>query len=194
MILCIGRFSGVPNIPEFPPDQGPEVFDGEMIHSMEYSAMDKDKVAELIKRKRVTIVGSQKSAVDIAAECADANGGNFSIQIVYKIVQELFLTQYGLTTCRFSEKLKKCFSPFLSFYSGVEYPCWMIQRTAHWHLPTLYLWGVNYGLLYFTRFSELLIHKPGETILLSMFVTLLSPLVTSICLLKLFLIYITKNR
>ena len=53
----------------------------------------------------------------------------------------------------------------------------MIQRTAHWQLPSPYLWGVNYGLLYSTRFSELFIHKPGETPLQAMLATLLSPLV-----------------
>ncbi|XP_038710968.1 probable flavin-containing monooxygenase 1 [Tripterygium wilfordii] len=132
VILCIGQFSGLPNVPEFPPNQGPEVFNGKVLHSMDYAAMDNISAENLIKKKRVAIIGSHKSAVDIGTECANAN--------------------------------------------GVEYPCTMIQRTAHWFLPDSPLSALALGFLFFNRFAELMVHKPGETFLLNFLATLLSPL------------------
>ncbi|KEH15323.1 flavin containing monooxygenase-like protein, partial [Medicago truncatula] len=73
IILCIGKYSGFPNIPKFPLGKGPEVFKGKVMHSLDYSALDNKAAAEMIKNKRVTIIGSGKSALDIAAECANAN-------------------------------------------------------------------------------------------------------------------------
>ena len=74
VVLCIGQFSGTPNIPNFPVKEGPEIFKGQVIHSMDYSNMADDTAFQFIKGKRITIIGSGKSALDTAVECARANG------------------------------------------------------------------------------------------------------------------------
>ena len=61
-------------LPTFADGRGSEVFRGRVLHSMEYSAMAHADAAELVRGKRVAVVGAGKSAMDIVAQCAEANG------------------------------------------------------------------------------------------------------------------------
>ena len=67
LILCVGRFSGVPNVPAFPPGGGHDEFCGRVLGSMDFSDIDDADAAALVRGKRVAVVGSGKSAYDIAA-------------------------------------------------------------------------------------------------------------------------------
>jgi cation diffusion facilitator CzcD-associated flavoprotein CzcO len=73
LILCVGRY-GVAKHPKFPHEAGPEVFHGQVLHSMDYSRMPHADADELIRGKRVVVVGSGKSGVDIIAQVAQVNG------------------------------------------------------------------------------------------------------------------------
>ncbi|CAL1372949.1 unnamed protein product [Linum trigynum] len=129
VILCVGKYSGVPNIPDFPPGKGPEAFKGKVIHSTLYSGLEAGESEKLVKGKRVAVVGFRKHAMDIAMECSGINGkGN---------------------------------------------PCRVLYRTERWSFPD---WFPPFPCLYLSRFSELLIHKPGEGLLLSLLATILSPI------------------
>ncbi|KAL8143515.1 hypothetical protein V2J09_016547 [Rumex salicifolius] len=75
VILCMGRFSEHAKMPEFPAGKGPEVFRfGQVMHSKDLSAMSNSEARSCVQGKRVVVVGYQKSALDVASECAIANG------------------------------------------------------------------------------------------------------------------------
>ncbi|GLJ07603.1 hypothetical protein SUGI_0070640 [Cryptomeria japonica] len=76
LVLSIGKYGGLPKIPSFPVNKGPEVFEGKVLHTMDYSAFNEKEAYETVKGKRVVIIGYQKSAMDFAVECAEANQGD----------------------------------------------------------------------------------------------------------------------
>ncbi|KAL1808943.1 hypothetical protein DCAR_0728458 [Daucus carota subsp. sativus] len=75
LVVCTGKYGDEPKVPLFPQNKGPEVFRGKVMHSMEYSKLDEEGSVELVKDKKVAVVGYKKSAIDMAVECAEANQG-----------------------------------------------------------------------------------------------------------------------
>lgn len=74
-MVCIGKYGDVPRMLEFPTNKGREVFKGKVLHSMDYSKLDREAATELLKGKKVAVIGYKKSAIDLAVECAEANQG-----------------------------------------------------------------------------------------------------------------------
>ncbi|XP_047314022.1 probable flavin-containing monooxygenase 1, partial [Impatiens glandulifera] len=75
VVICLGKYGDIPNMPVFPPNKGPEIFRGKVMHSLDYSKLDKSSATDLLKGKKAVVVGYKKSAIDLAYECAQANQG-----------------------------------------------------------------------------------------------------------------------
>ncbi|PWA84849.1 dimethylaniline monooxygenase, N-oxide-forming [Artemisia annua] len=69
-----GRNKDVPNMPKFPKGKRLDVFHRSAIHSLQYTALDDDAAEQLVKGKKVVVVGLGKSGLDIARGCAEING------------------------------------------------------------------------------------------------------------------------
>lgn len=79
MVVCTGKYGDIPKIPKFPQNKGPEIFKGQVLHSIDYCKLDKNDASQLLKDKKVTVIGYKKSAIDLAVECAEANQGTSHI-------------------------------------------------------------------------------------------------------------------
>ncbi|RDX78776.1 putative flavin-containing monooxygenase 1, partial [Mucuna pruriens] len=75
VVVCIGKYGDIPKIPEFPQKKGPEVFKGKVMHTLDYCKLDQEAATQLLKGKKVVVVGFKKSGLDLAMECAQANQG-----------------------------------------------------------------------------------------------------------------------
>ncbi|XP_022967191.1 probable flavin-containing monooxygenase 1 [Cucurbita maxima] len=75
VVMCMGKYGDVPMVPEFPSGKGPEIFAGKVMHSLDYCKLGKEEAGEVVKGKRVAVIGYKKSAIDLAVECAEANEG-----------------------------------------------------------------------------------------------------------------------
>ncbi|KAL4613874.1 hypothetical protein ACB092_07G013400 [Castanea dentata] len=75
LVVCIGKYGDVPKIPEFPRNKGPEIFQGKVLHTIDYCKLQKEETSQLLKGKKVAVIGFKKSAIDLALECAEENQG-----------------------------------------------------------------------------------------------------------------------
>ncbi|KAF3446134.1 hypothetical protein FNV43_RR11313 [Rhamnella rubrinervis] len=73
LVVCVGKYGDIPKMPTYPSNKGPDVFHGNVLHTMDYSKLDKEAARLLLEGKKVAIVGYKKSAIDLALECAQAN-------------------------------------------------------------------------------------------------------------------------
>jgi cation diffusion facilitator CzcD-associated flavoprotein CzcO len=76
VVVCTGKYGDIPLMPTFPRNKGPEVFNGKVLHTIDYCKLDKEATSDLVKGKKTVVVGYKKSAIDLAMECAQANQGN----------------------------------------------------------------------------------------------------------------------
>ncbi|OMO86420.1 putative flavin-containing monooxygenase 1-like protein [Corchorus olitorius] len=128
LVVCIGKYGDIPRMPIFPPNKGQEVFGGKVMHTLEYSKLDKEAARELLKGKKVAVVGYKKSAIDLATECAEANQvpaywiWGLPFFLFYSTRSSQFLHQtpnqglLGNLLCPLLSPLRKAVSKFIESY------------------------------------------------------------------------------
>lgn len=62
------------------------------MHTIDYSKLDKEAATELLRGKKVVVVGCKKSGIDLALECAEANEGNSERTVCCKSYSKIFST------------------------------------------------------------------------------------------------------
>ena len=74
-MVCTGKYGDIPLMPTFPHNKGPEVFKGKVLHTIDYCKLNNEATSDLLKGKKVVVIGFKKSATDIAMDCAQENQG-----------------------------------------------------------------------------------------------------------------------
>ncbi|KAF8723705.1 hypothetical protein HU200_021669 [Digitaria exilis] len=142
LILCVGRY-GVPKLPTVP--RAGSALHGVLSHGT--------RGRRQAVRHRVAVVGTGKSAMDTAAQCAEANGE----------FERIIATFLAYHTSSVNSLLCE-----LGLAAG--------SRSAHWMVDPKVARRVKFFTLTSTRLAELMVHKPGEGFALSLLATILSPL------------------
>ncbi|KAG8376262.1 hypothetical protein BUALT_Bualt09G0044900 [Buddleja alternifolia] len=75
LVICTGKYGDIPAMPKFPQNKGPEIFQGKVVHTLDYCKLNEEESTQLLKDRKVVIFGYKKSAIDLAVECAEANQG-----------------------------------------------------------------------------------------------------------------------
>ncbi|KAI3414951.1 Flavin-containing monooxygenase [Psidium guajava] len=160
LVMCIGKYGDIPKMPVFPKGKGPDVFQGKVMHSMDYSKLDQEAATQLLRGKKVVVVGYKKSAIDLAMECAEANQGNSRkdvsgsdrsyLEAFYYL--HIFDTRTGRTTVHDDR-----------------------EDTAL-DSAALLVWGLPFFLFYSTRFAQFLHERPNQSLLKTLLCLLFTPL------------------
>ncbi|XP_059633246.1 probable flavin-containing monooxygenase 1 isoform X2 [Cornus florida] len=91
LVVCTGKYGDIPKIPAFPHNRGPEIFQGQVLHTLDYSKLNEEEATQLFRGKKVVVVGYKKSAIDLAVESAEANQG-LDVQPCTMVIRTLHWT------------------------------------------------------------------------------------------------------
>ncbi|CAH2036863.1 unnamed protein product [Thlaspi arvense] len=139
VVVCTGKYGDVPRIPTFPAKKGPEIFKGKVMHSMDYCKLEKEEASNLLRDKKVAVIGFKKSAIDLALESAVANQGEggkactMVVRTTHWVVPHYW--KYGLTPDHsFEEDYASCQMAILpeNFFEEADKGMIRFKKTSKW--------------------------------------------------------------